>query len=95
LSTLNNRKMRDARSFFFWRTNYCVMNDGSSKPNASDWYCNANFRPTLTNLIFRLLRWGWHSLIPAYVLILRSPRSLYYYVTRVWFYKHNDVILPS
>jgi hypothetical protein len=41
LSTLNNRKMRDARSFF-WRVNYRVMNDDSSKSNACYRYFNAS-----------------------------------------------------
>jgi hypothetical protein len=30
LSTLNNRKMRDARSFFFWIVNHSILNDDSS-----------------------------------------------------------------
>jgi hypothetical protein len=34
--------MRDARSFFFWRVDYCILNDDCCEPNASHWYFNAS-----------------------------------------------------
>jgi hypothetical protein len=36
--------MRDARSFFFWRINHRILNDGSSKSYASNRYFNAFIR---------------------------------------------------
>jgi hypothetical protein len=44
LSTLNNRKMRDARAFFFRRTNNSLLNDDCCQPNAGYRYLNANQR---------------------------------------------------
>jgi heme/copper-type cytochrome/quinol oxidase subunit 1 len=44
LSTLNNRKMRDARVFFYRKCNSCLLNDGFCKSNVSYRYFNAFIR---------------------------------------------------
>jgi len=52
LSTLNNRKMRDARSFFYRRCNGCIVNDDCCEPHVSYWDFNVTFRSTLTDFLF-------------------------------------------
>ena len=70
LSTLNNRKMRDARSFFAESLIVASWMMIACKSNVSNRYYNATFWSSLTNLIFWLFWWRWYSLISTYVLIL-------------------------
>jgi heme/copper-type cytochrome/quinol oxidase subunit 1 len=86
LSTLNNRKMRDARSFF------------SESLIVSSWMMIAA-NPMLAISILMLLsdrhwqtsffwlfrRW-WYCIISTYVLVLWTSRGIYYFDTYLWIY---------
>jgi len=93
LSTLNNRKMRDARVFFYWKYYSFKLNDGFCKPYVSYSYFNVVIGSSLTNIFLWLFRGWWYGIIPTYVLIFRSSRSLYYYYPNFWIRKFNDFIL--